>query len=111
MKQAPGASILEWGSAVGKCRTATVQALHRLRDAGLVESDEGSWALVDPQPAAPKPPGPEARGWVEPYGRPRGSPCRRRAGAQERELGNDERLTATPGVAGVHAMVLRTRDF
>ena len=64
MKQAPEASVREWGRAIGKCRTATVQALHRLRDAGLIESEEGAWALVEastnaqPQPAAPR--------WLEP---------------------------------------------
>ena len=60
MKQSPEASVREWGRAIGKCRTATVQALHRLRDAGLIESEEGAWALVEPQPAAPAP------RWVEP---------------------------------------------
>ena len=51
MKQAPLSSVREWGRATGKCRTATVQALHRLRDAGLIESDDGNWALAEAQPA------------------------------------------------------------
>ena len=64
MKQAPEASVREWGRAIGKCRTATVQALHRLRDAGLIESEEGAWALVEASTnAQPRPPAPR---WVEP---------------------------------------------
>jgi hypothetical protein len=61
IRLAPGASIREWGSAIGKCRTATVQALHRLRDAGLIENDDGNWALVEPQPASAVAPR-----WIEP---------------------------------------------
>ena len=61
MKQSPEASVGEWGRAIGKCRTATVQALHRLRDAGLIENEGGNWALVGPKAPAPKP-----AGWIEP---------------------------------------------
>jgi hypothetical protein len=61
IRLAPEASIREWGAAIGKCRTATVQALHRLRDAGLIENDDGNWALVEPQPATAAAPR-----WIEP---------------------------------------------
>ena len=77
MRLAPGASIREWGGALGKSRTAIVQGLHRLRDAGLIENADGVWALVDPQPAATAAAPPRAL-----VGRPRSSPCGRRARAR-----------------------------
>jgi hypothetical protein len=59
MGHAPGATIREWGAAIGKSVNATADALRRLRDAGLAESSNGTWALVKPQPAtAPK--------WIQP---------------------------------------------
>ena len=38
MRMAPGGSIGDWAAAIGKSRSSTVSALHRLRDAGLVEN-------------------------------------------------------------------------
>jgi hypothetical protein len=38
MKTSPGATIGALAEAIGKSRTSTVSALHRLRDAGLAES-------------------------------------------------------------------------
>jgi hypothetical protein len=59
MKDAPGATIGDWVTTIGKSRTSCVSALHRLRDAGLAESVEGKWRLVE-EPAA------RAARWVEP---------------------------------------------
>jgi hypothetical protein len=64
MKEAPEASIKEWGTAIGKCRTATVHALHRLRAAGLVENEDGAWALV--KPSTPGQPAASASPWIAP---------------------------------------------
>lgn len=60
MRQAPGASIRALAAAIGKGRSTTVEALHRLRDAGLVESNDGIWALAGPQPASTAP------RWIQP---------------------------------------------
>ena len=58
---APGGSIGDWAAAIGKSRSSTVSALHRLRDAGLVESVGGKWRLIE-EPA-PREPAPK---WVAP---------------------------------------------
>jgi hypothetical protein len=56
MKTAPGASIGDWAGAIGKSRSSVVSALHRLRDADLVETVEGKWRAVEPgAPTAPPP--------------------------------------------------------
>jgi hypothetical protein len=60
MKANPGATIAALAEAIGKSRTSTVSALHRLRDADLAESLGGVWSLVEP--AAPK----ETARWIEP---------------------------------------------
>jgi hypothetical protein len=48
MRDAPTASIGELVEAIGKSRTSTVSALHRLRVAGRAESIEGRWRLTEP---------------------------------------------------------------
>jgi hypothetical protein len=59
MKANPGGAINDWARAIHKSRTSCVSALHRLRDAGLAESAEGKWRLVESEaPRAPR--------WVEP---------------------------------------------
>ena len=56
MRIAPGASIGDWATAIGKSRSSAVSALHRLRDAGLVEVVEGRWRVIEPgAPIAPPP--------------------------------------------------------
>ena len=50
MRDAPTATIGDWPEAIGKSRTSTVTALHRLRDAGRAESVEGRWRLTEPLP-------------------------------------------------------------
>jgi hypothetical protein len=55
MRQAPGASIRALAGATGKGRSTTVEALHRLRDAGLAESNDGTWALAATQPSSSAP--------------------------------------------------------
>jgi hypothetical protein len=60
MKTSPGASIGGLAAAIGKSRTSTVNALHRLRDAGRAESLGRVWSLVEP--TAPK----ETARWIEP---------------------------------------------
>jgi hypothetical protein len=61
MKDAPGATIGNWAEAIGKSRTSTVTALHRLRDGDLVTNESGAWALVSGC-ATPR----EAARWIEP---------------------------------------------
>jgi hypothetical protein len=61
MRLAPLSSIREWGAALGKSRTAIVQGLHRLRDAGRIERDGGAWALAEASTNAQPPPP-----WIEP---------------------------------------------
>jgi hypothetical protein len=73
MKANPGASIAALATAIGKSRTSTVTALHRLRDAGLAESLDGVWTLTEPPPK-------ETARWIEPV-----SAQRRRVEAEERE--------------------------
>jgi DNA-binding transcriptional ArsR family regulator len=61
MESAPDASIGDLAAAIGKSRSSVVTALGRLRDAGLAETRERKWRLVeDPEPkvSAPK--------WVAP---------------------------------------------
>jgi hypothetical protein len=41
MQSAPTATIGDWAKGIGKSRTSTVAALHRLRDAGLASIDFG----------------------------------------------------------------------
>jgi hypothetical protein len=52
MRDSPDRAIGDWAEAIGKSRTSVVTALHRLREAGMVESIEGKWALVEPAPRA-----------------------------------------------------------
>ena len=66
MRLAPGASIREWGGALGKSRTAIVQGLHRLRDAGRIERDGGNWALVEASTNAQPQAATAAARWIEP---------------------------------------------
>jgi hypothetical protein len=73
MKANPGGSIGALAEAIGKSRTSTVNALHRLRDAGHAESLDGVWTLTEPP--APK----ETKRWIEPVG------ASRRAREEERE--------------------------
>jgi hypothetical protein len=61
MRDSPEGSIGDWTEAISKSRTSTVSALHRLRDAGLAESAEGKWRLVE-EPAPREPPAK----WVAP---------------------------------------------
>ena len=62
MRQTPGASIRRLAATIRKSRSATVASLQRLRDAGVAESEDGTWALAEPQPA----PAPKPAGWIEP---------------------------------------------
>ena len=56
MKSAPDASIGAWAQSIGRSRSSTVAALHRLRDADRVESSDGRWRLVEePVPREPPP--------------------------------------------------------
>ena len=48
MRLAPGGSINDWSDAIGRSRSSTVSALHRLRAAGLAECVDRKWALVAP---------------------------------------------------------------
>jgi hypothetical protein len=52
MKANPGASIGKLADVIGKSKTSTINALHRLRDAGLAESQDRVWSLIEPP--APK---------------------------------------------------------
>jgi hypothetical protein len=74
MKANPSANIAAPATAIGKSRTSTVSALHRLRDAGLAESLSRIWTLTEPPP--PK----ETPRWTAPV-----SEQRRRVEAEERE--------------------------
>jgi hypothetical protein len=74
MRANPGASIGKLAEAIGKSRTTTVNALHRLRDADLAESVDRVWSLTEPP--APK----ETPRWTGPVGAQR-----RRVEADERE--------------------------
>ena len=49
MRRNPDGSIGDWVTVVGKSRTSVCSALGRLRDAGLAESVEGKWRLVEPE--------------------------------------------------------------
>jgi hypothetical protein len=61
MKDSPGAQIAKLVAAIGKSKTSTVTALHRLRDAGRAESQNRVWVLTEPEP----PPAPKER-WIAP---------------------------------------------
>jgi hypothetical protein len=61
MRGSPASSIGDWAETIGKSRTSTVAALHRLRDAGLATNADKVWALVEP--GAPREPPPK---WVAP---------------------------------------------
>ena len=64
MRANPDANVTEIIRMNGRPRNSTVLSLERLEKTGLVEhAGRGKWTVVDP---APKPPGPEARGWIEP---------------------------------------------
>jgi hypothetical protein len=64
MRANPDANVTEIIRVNGRPRNSTVLPLERLEKAGLVEhARRGKWTVIDP---APKPHGPEARGWVEP---------------------------------------------
>jgi hypothetical protein len=64
MRANPDATVTEIIRMNGRPRNSTVLSLERLEKAGLVEyARRGKWTVVDP---APKPPGPEVRGWIEP---------------------------------------------
>ena len=57
MRDSPDGPINDWAAAIGKSRSSTVTALHRLRDADLAESVEGKWRLTaPPEPHEPAPP-------------------------------------------------------
>jgi hypothetical protein len=56
----PGATIGALAEAIGRSRTSTVTALHRLRDADRAESLNGVWSLTEPP--TPK----ETARWIEP---------------------------------------------
>jgi hypothetical protein len=60
MKANPNATIGALAEAIGKSRTSTVTALHRLRDADRAESLGGVLTLTEPP--APK----ETARWIEP---------------------------------------------
>ena len=49
LRMAAGASIGDLATAIGKSRSSTVSALHRLRDAGLVENHDRCWRLTEPE--------------------------------------------------------------
>jgi hypothetical protein len=53
MQLDPTATINDLAHAIGKSSTSTVTALHRLRDAGLVENTGRKWGLVE-QPSPPR---------------------------------------------------------
>jgi hypothetical protein len=73
MRANPCASIGKLANAIGKSRTTTVTALHRLRDADLAQSLDRVWSLVEPTEPKPTPK------WVDPV-----SAQRRRVEAEER---------------------------
>jgi hypothetical protein len=74
MQASQGATIGALADAIGKSRSSTVTALHRLRDADLAESLNGVWTLTEPPP--PK----ETPRWTAPVSAPR-----RHIEAEERE--------------------------
>jgi hypothetical protein len=53
--------IRVWAAAIGKSRSSVLTALHRLRDADLVESVECKWRVIEPGALAAPPPK-----WVAP---------------------------------------------
>jgi hypothetical protein len=56
MRANPEGSIGDWAMTIGKGRSSVVSALHRLRDANLVESAGGKWRLTEePAPREPTP--------------------------------------------------------
>ena len=61
MKSNPDGVIGDWARTIGVSRTTCISGLHRLRDAGLAESAEGRWHLVEEPP--PREPPPK---WVRP---------------------------------------------
>jgi hypothetical protein len=61
LRSNPEGSIGDWATTIHKSRTSCVSALHRLRDAGLAESAEGKWKLIEELP--PREPGSK---WVAP---------------------------------------------
>jgi DNA-binding transcriptional ArsR family regulator len=61
MKANPGASIGDLAAAIGRSRSTAVATLARLRDAGLAESVDKVWRLVE-EPAPREPPAK----WVRP---------------------------------------------
>jgi hypothetical protein len=64
MRANPDANVTQIIRMNGRPRNSTVLSLERLEKAGLIEhAGRGKWTVIDP---APKPPGPEARGWIEP---------------------------------------------
>jgi hypothetical protein len=74
MRTNPGASIEKLADAIGKSKTSTINALHRLRDADLAESMDRVWSLTEPP--SPK----ETPRWTGPV-----SAQRRRVETEERE--------------------------
>ena len=64
MRETPTSPIGDWAATIGKSRSSVISALHRLRDAGLVESVEGKWTLAGTdEPESPREPAPR---WVAP---------------------------------------------
>jgi hypothetical protein len=61
MRSDPEGLIRDWAATICKSRTSCFSALHRLRAAGLAESVEGKWRLVEE--SAPREPPPR---WVAP---------------------------------------------
>jgi len=55
MRDSPDGPIGSWAVAIGRSRTSTVTALHRLRDVGLAESVDGKWRLIE-EPSPKEPP-------------------------------------------------------
>jgi hypothetical protein len=55
LRSNPEGSIGDWATTIGKSRTSCVSGLHRLRNAGLAESVEGKWRLIE-EPAPREPP-------------------------------------------------------
>jgi hypothetical protein len=59
MKANPDAQIATLAAEIGKSRTSTVSALCRLREAGLAESVDRVWTLVE------SPPSKEGPRWID----------------------------------------------
>jgi hypothetical protein len=55
MRATPEGKLGGWAEAIGKSRSSVVTALHRLRDVGLVENEDGKWRLTE-EPATKEPP-------------------------------------------------------